>query len=161
MSCINCQCHNCKIVRQHEKLHADFAKRDAEDTYQLWNIPAKEDRRSADLKTLMSETFFNNPFTSFTNNGISKAGQILAMFPDAVKVKYSIDFNAEDYYGYPRVIELENDIRKARQEKIQEDIRVKETDALQDNYTCLRCGCDKLCTITDKLCWKCGEPLQT
>lgn len=31
-----------------------------------------------------------------------------------------------------------------------------------DNYTCTRpqCGNTKLCTTTDKVCWKCGEPVK-
>ena len=31
-----------------------------------------------------------------------------------------------------------------------------------DNYTCTRpqCGNTKLCTHTDKVCWKCGEPVK-
>ena len=28
-----------------------------------------------------------------------------------------------------------------------------------DNYTCTRCGNQKLCTTTDKSCWSCGEKI--
>lgn len=31
---------------------------------------------------------------------------------------------------------------------------------IQDNYTCKTCSCTKLSTHSDKLCWRCGTPVE-
>jgi len=48
--------------------------------------------------------------------------------------------------------------RKMSREQIQAAITAKESAALADNYTCA-CGNGKLNTLTDRSCWRCGNPL--